>query len=109
MSKSPVNANRVLFVVRKMFNIAELLGLRPDGSNPCRHIPKYPERGRTRLITEAEVRKLGKAYLANPMASLLTYHRVCLLQPKSHVHFTVHLGRDLKLIASFFRLPDTRV
>ena len=53
MSKSPTNANRVLAAVRKMFNMAEVWGLRPDGSNPCRHIPKFPERGKTRLIPDA--------------------------------------------------------
>ena len=58
MATSPTNANRVLSAVRKMFNIAEVWGLRPDGPNPCRHVPKYPERGKTRLITDAELRKL---------------------------------------------------
>jgi integrase len=41
-----------------MFNMAEVWGLRPDGSNPCRHIPKYPENGHTRLITDDELVKL---------------------------------------------------
>jgi hypothetical protein len=58
MAKSPTNANRVLSAVRKMFNMAEVWGLRPDGSNPSRYVPKYPERGKTRLITDAELRKL---------------------------------------------------
>ncbi len=58
MSKFPTNANRVLSAVRKMFNMAEVWGLRPDGSNPCRHVPKYPERGQTRLITDLEMRRL---------------------------------------------------
>ncbi|MDE2075368.1 MAG: integrase arm-type DNA-binding domain-containing protein, partial [Alphaproteobacteria bacterium] len=48
MSRTRPNANRVLAVTRKMFNMAEVWGLRPDGSNPCRHVPKYPERGKTR-------------------------------------------------------------
>jgi hypothetical protein len=40
MEKSPSQANRVLACIRKMFNLAELWGYRPDGSNPCRHITK---------------------------------------------------------------------
>lgn len=44
--------------MRKMFNMAEVWGLRPDGTNPCRHIPKYPENGHTRLITDDELVKL---------------------------------------------------
>src|SRR5258708_18728912 len=62
MAKSPPNANRVLSAVRKMFNMAEVWGMRSDGSNPCRHVPKFPERGKTRLITDAELKRLY-AYL----------------------------------------------
>lgn len=62
MEKSPTQANRVLSCVRKMFNLAELWGYRPDGSNPCRHVPKYPEKGKTRLISDAQMAKLF-AYL----------------------------------------------
>ncbi len=60
MKNTPVTANRVLSCLRKMFNMAEIWGLRDDGTNPCRHIPKYPESGKTRLITDDErVRLLG--------------------------------------------------
>ena len=45
MAKTPTNANRVLSAVRKMFNMAEVWGMRPDGSNPCRHIPKISGTG----------------------------------------------------------------
>jgi integrase len=62
MERSPVAANRVLACLRKMFNMAEVWGHRPDGSNPCRHVPKYPEKGKTRLITDAELVRLF-AYL----------------------------------------------
>lgn len=33
----PTTANHCLSLLRKMFNLAELWGLRPDGTNPCRH------------------------------------------------------------------------
>ena len=36
----PYQANRTLGVLSKMFNLAEIWGLRSDGSNPCRHVPK---------------------------------------------------------------------
>jgi len=63
MSKCPTNANRVLAAVRKMFNMAEVRGLRPDGSNPCRHIPKFPERGKTRLIFNFDGPNLNKGFI----------------------------------------------
>lgn len=62
MADRPIIANRTLACVRKMFNLAELWGYRPDGSNPCRHVQKYPEKGSTRFITDDEMRKLY-AYL----------------------------------------------
>ena len=31
----PYQANRTLGVLSKMFNLSEIWGLRPDGSNPC--------------------------------------------------------------------------
>lgn len=46
MSKFPTNANRVLSAVRKMFSMAEVWGMRPDGSNPCRHAPNFPSEER---------------------------------------------------------------
>ena len=58
MKKTPVTANRVLSCLRKMFNMAEVWGFRDDGTNPCRHIPKYPESGKTRLITDEEMARL---------------------------------------------------
>jgi integrase len=62
MKATPVTANRVLSCLRKMFNMAEVWGFRDDGTNPCRHIPKYPESGKTRLITDDEMLRLF-AYL----------------------------------------------
>jgi integrase len=43
-----------------MFNLAELWGLRPDGSNPRRHIKKYPEEKRERYLSPAELAVLGE-------------------------------------------------
>lgn len=58
MAETPTAANHVLACLRKMFGMAEVWGYRPDGTNPTRHIPKFPQRGRTRLITNAELRRL---------------------------------------------------
>lgn len=55
MANAPTTANRVLACIRKMFNLCEVWGYRPDGSNPCRHVPKYPEKGETRYITDEEL------------------------------------------------------
>jgi len=58
MRERPYEANRMLEVVSKMFNLAEVWGWRPDNSNPRRHIPKYPEKKRERYLTKEELNKL---------------------------------------------------
>ena len=56
----PYQANRCLEVVSKMFVLAEMWGLRPDGSNPRKHIRKYPEEKRERFLSAAELRRIGE-------------------------------------------------
>jgi len=60
LREKPFAANRVLALLSKMFNLAEQWGLRPDGSNPCRHVKKYREKKRERYLTELELARLGK-------------------------------------------------
>jgi integrase len=55
----PYQANRTLGVLSKLFNLAELWGLRPDGSNPCRHVKKYEEKKRARFLSAEELTRLG--------------------------------------------------
>jgi integrase len=56
----PYDANRSLEIISKMFNLAEMWGLRPDGSNPRKHIKKYPEEKRERFLSPAELRRIGE-------------------------------------------------
>ena len=56
----PYQANRNLEIISKMFNLAELWGLRPDGSNPRRHIKKYPEAKRERYFSASELQSIGR-------------------------------------------------
>ena len=46
---TPYQANRTLGVLSKLFNMLEVWNLRPDGSNPTRHVPKYRESNRERF------------------------------------------------------------
>jgi len=59
MRATPHAANRARALLSKMFNLAEKWGLRPDGSNPCRHVERYPETMRRRFLTDDELRRLG--------------------------------------------------
>jgi integrase len=56
----PYQANRCLEVISKMFSLSEMWGLRPDGTNPRKHIRKYPEEKRERFLSAAELRRIGE-------------------------------------------------
>jgi integrase len=56
---TPTEANRALAVLSTMFNMAERWGERPDGSNPCRHVEKYRQRRRERMLSASELARLG--------------------------------------------------
>ena len=58
MAHKPAEANRAFSVMRKMFNLAEVWGHRPDGTNPCRHVPMYPNGKATHLISDEDMGKL---------------------------------------------------
>ena len=55
----PGAANRCLALLSKMFSLAERWGLRPDGSNPVRHVDRYPERKMERFLSSAEMAAIG--------------------------------------------------
>ncbi len=56
----PYQADRTLGVLSKMFNLSEVWGLRPDGSNPCRHVKKYKKEKREQFLSDEEYKRLGK-------------------------------------------------
>jgi integrase len=64
LATRPYQANRVLSLLSKMFNLAESWGMRPDHSNPCRHVEKYKERPRARYLNAEELGRLGEALRA---------------------------------------------
>ncbi|MCP4315711.1 MAG: site-specific integrase [Hyphomicrobiales bacterium] len=61
MASTPRQANFVLSVVSKAFNLAELWGMRPEYSNPVRGVKRYPENERERFLSEEELSRLGTA------------------------------------------------
>ena len=50
--------NRALAVLRKAMNLAELWGIRPKGTNPCKGIQANSERKRRRYLTREELKRL---------------------------------------------------
>jgi integrase len=67
LKDTPRQANHVVAVLSKMFNLAERWKddsgkeLRPLNSNPCRHIKRYPETERDRYLLPEELERVGAA------------------------------------------------
>ena len=61
MADTPAMANKVLSLLSKAFNLAEIWGWRPEGTNPCRHVGRFKEEARDRYLSEDELRRLGEA------------------------------------------------
>jgi len=60
LREKPYQANRTLGVLSVMFNQAEVWNLRPDGSNPTRHVKKYKEEKRERFLSPEELARLSE-------------------------------------------------
>ena len=113
MRETPYQANRTLGVLSKIFNLAELWGLRPDGSNPCRHVKRFREDKRERFLSDAEYQKLGAvlkeierdgsetpAAVAAVRLLMLTGCRLSEIQKLRWEHVDLDAGE--------LRLPDTK-
>ncbi|HKM71338.1 MAG TPA: tyrosine-type recombinase/integrase [Stellaceae bacterium] len=66
---TPTEGNRTLALLSVMFTFAERQGERLDGSNPCRHVERFPQRLRERFLSADELARLGDtlaAYRGSP-------------------------------------------
>jgi len=62
---TPIDANLAIARLHTMFEFAERIGLRPENSNPCRKVEKYPQRHRERFLSADELGRLGEALVAH--------------------------------------------
>jgi integrase len=61
LSDRPYQANRVLALLSKMFNLAEAWGMRREHTNPCLHVQRFKESARQRYLAPPELRALAAA------------------------------------------------
>ncbi len=59
LAHTPGMANLVRSQFSKAFNLVEIWGWRPDGSNPCRHVKLYKNKKRERFLSETELARLS--------------------------------------------------
>jgi integrase len=77
MKERPYQANRVLSLLSKMFNLAVEWGWRPD--NPAKGIERYQEHKRDRWLSEDELRRLCLVLDGHPNARAANAVRLQLL------------------------------
>lgn len=58
-SATPRQANLILAVCSRAFSLAELWGMRAEGTNPCSKIERYRENRRERFLSADELGRLG--------------------------------------------------
>ena len=56
---TPVAADRSMPILSVIMREAERMGMRPEGSNPCRGIRRYRRKGRERFLSDDEIRRLS--------------------------------------------------
>ena len=104
---------QTLGVLSKMFNLAELWDLRPDGSNPCRHVKRFREEKRERFLSDVEYQRLGAALKdievdGSETASAITAVRLLMLTGCRLSEIQKLLWEHVDLEAGELRLPDTK-
>jgi len=111
---TPYEANRVLALASKMFGLCESpWGIRPKGSNPAKNTKRFPEKGRERFLSAAEVARLWTVLNSKEGAQVASPAAI------SAIKLLIMTGRRLNEILKLewrwvdlegkeLRLPDTK-
>ena len=62
---TPAAADRSLPILSVILKEAELMGHRPEGSNPCRGIRRYRRKGRERFLSDEEIGRIAARLAAH--------------------------------------------
>ncbi len=113
MRETPVQANRTLDLLSRMFNMAESWGLTPEGSNACRGTTKYRQQPRERFLTAAELRRLGRALDEAEADGAISVHagaaiRLLMLTGCRKNEIVTLRWQDVDLDAMELHLADTK-
>lgn len=109
----PYDANRCIEIISKMFGLAEMWGLRPEGSNPRKHIKKYPEEKRERFLSPAELRRVGEVLseMENEgieLASAIAATRLLVLTGCRLSEIMTLRWEHVDIAGKALRLPDSK-
>jgi integrase len=110
---APIQANRVIGLLNRMLNLAERWGIRPDGSNPCRHVDKFGEVKRERYLTADELARLGDVLAeaertATELPSVVAAIRLLVLTGCRLSEILTLRWEHVDLTGADLRLPDSK-
>ncbi|MBL8667120.1 MAG: integrase arm-type DNA-binding domain-containing protein, partial [Rhodospirillales bacterium] len=113
LRRVPIQANRVLGVLSRMMNKAEKWGLRPLGSNPCRHIDKNSEVARERYLSADELARLGDIlveaeHTATELPGTIAAVRLLVLTGCRMSEILTLQWPHVDFAAACLRLPDSK-
>ncbi|RKQ72495.1 tyrosine-type recombinase/integrase [Oceanibaculum indicum] len=109
----PYEANRVVSLLSKMFNLAEQWGWRPPRSNPVLHIKRYKEKKHERFLSPdqlralrtllEEVRRTGEVHPSVSTALTLLFRTGMRLSEVTNLRWE-YVDWEVKVL----RLPDSK-
>jgi integrase len=113
LRQTPYQANRMLALLSKMMNLAEKWGLRPNGTNPCRHVEKFREAKRERFLSSDELGRLGDVLVqaeqnATELASVIAAVRLLVLTGCRLSEVLTLEWQHVDFANSCLRLPDSK-
>jgi len=103
----PRTANKMLSLVRSMFNLADDWGLY-SGVNPCTRIKKFPEVSRDRFVTPDELPRLWKALAEDPSPFIRVAFLVSILTGARRDEVLTAQWSDIDFTQSTWRIPETK-
>jgi integrase len=99
-------ANKVLALVRAMFNRAADIGF--TGPNPTAGIKKFPEEKRDRFLHGDDLRAFFAALVADPNAELRDYFLVCLFVGARKSNVLAMRWDEIDFGTGLWRIPTTK-
>jgi integrase len=104
---APYAANRVVALVRRMFNLGRVWGVY-QGENPATGIELFPEEKRNRFVQPYELPKLFEALNEEPNPYIKTAFLVALLTGARRGEILAMRWDDLDLERAIWRIPHTK-
>lgn len=99
-------ANRLLALVRAMFNRASYVGF--DGPNPTKGIKKFKEQSRDRFLQPDELPKFFAAIQLEPNPTLRDFFLILLYTGARRGNVQAMAWADVNLRAATWRIPETK-